>query len=107
MFNLIHSIVNQILLPECVVRHAKTFFGCVPNGLHLQQGFLTIARLIFWTRKFFLWVECPVHCRTFSSILDLYPLYVSTNPMGVTIKTSLDIAKCPGEGGMQRLDCSL
>lgn len=41
--------------------------------------------------------EHPVHCRTFSSIPDLYLLDVSstpTPPQVVTTKMSLDIAKC-------------
>lgn len=40
--------------------------------------------------------NCPVHCRIFSSIPGLYPLYVSsTHPLFiVTTKIDPDFAKC-------------
>ena len=67
-----------------------------------RAGFLNLSRIEFGPGNSFLWVGCSVHCRTFSSILSLYPLHASTNPMGVTTKTSPGIAKCPGEGGRER-----
>lgn len=36
------------------------------RGLPLEQNFLILALLTFWTRWFFVIGSCPVHCRMFS-----------------------------------------
>lgn len=49
--------------------------------MQFTAGFLSLGVTDIWGRLFFVYRGCPLHCRMFKSIPDLYPLGArSTSP---------------------------
>lgn len=63
------------------------WFYCCWVFLSLRQGFSISALLLFGAGCFFVVGECPMHCRMFSNIADLYPLDASSSPHSATCDT--------------------